>query len=55
MQTMVWREAVDFGETSSKESIVAIEVRDGSSLDEDRMEEKWTGRSGIEGKNDRPC
>lgn len=55
VQTMVWTEAVDFGETSSKESIVAIEVRDGSSLDEDRMEAKWTGKRGIEGKNDRSC
>lgn len=52
---MVWREAVDFGETSSKESIAAIEVGDGSRLNEDRMEEKWTGRRGIEGKNGRSC
>lgn len=55
VQTMIWREAVDFGETSSKESIVAVKVRDGSSLDEDRMEEKRMGRRGTEGKSDRSC
>lgn len=46
VQTMVCREAVDFGETS-KESIIAILMRDDSSRNEDRMEEKWTGRRGV--------
>lgn len=51
---MVWREAADFGETSSKKGIGAIEVRDGRGRRRG-WKISWTGRKGVEGKNDRVC